>query len=116
MQEADVRTHTFTWHRPPDGAAAAPRGRAYLEALRDGSIPPPPMVALLGFRLVEVGDGRVVFTAEPQEYLYNGIGLVHGGFAAALFDTAVGCAAGTCVGAEPGGGHDGICTCVSSSR
>jgi uncharacterized protein (TIGR00369 family) len=95
MERDRLRTHTFTWHDPiaSMAIARAMSGREYLEALRDGKLPPPPMVALLGISLVEVHDGRVVFEAEPREYLYNGIGLVHGGFAATMFDSAIGCAA-----------------------
>lgn len=75
-------------------AAIAPTiaGREFLERLRDGRLPPPPFIALLGLRLETIEDGRVVFTAEPGEHLYNGIGLVHGGFVASLFDSAIGCA------------------------
>jgi uncharacterized protein (TIGR00369 family) len=95
MERGQLRTHTFTWHDPMISAAAARgmSGREYLEALRDGKLDPPPMVALMGMSLVEVGDGRVVFAAEAREYLYNGIGLVHGGFAATMLDSAIGCAA-----------------------
>src|SRR5471032_1761928 len=95
MEQDQLRTHTFSWHDPMIAVAAARSmsGREYLEALRDGTIPPPPMVALMGISLVEVHDGRVVFEAHAREYLYNGIGLVHGGFAATMFDSAIGCAA-----------------------
>jgi uncharacterized protein (TIGR00369 family) len=99
MEQDQLRTHTFTWRDPAIAMAAARSmsGREYLEALRDGIVPPPPMVALMGISLVEVHDGRVVFEAHPREYLYNGIGLVHGGFAATMFDSAIGCAAITMV-------------------
>ncbi len=46
----------------------------------------------MGFTLAEVAEGRAVFTGEPGEYLYNPIGAVHGGFAMALLDSAMGCA------------------------
>lgn len=102
MHGESERTRTFTWHDPLAALAAAHRmtGRRYLEALRDGTVPPAPMVELMGFHLLEVGDGRVVFTAQPQEYYYNGIGLMHGGFAATLLDTSIGCAVITTVPAE----------------
>ena len=35
---------------------------------------------------------RVVWEAEPGEYLYNPIGTVHGGFATTLLDSAMGTA------------------------
>ena len=52
----------------------------------------PAMLELLGIRLVEVGEGRVVFSATADERFYNGTGVAHGGFAATLLDTALGCA------------------------
>ena len=42
--------------------------------------------------ITEVSEGRVVFTAEPAEYHYNPLGTVHGGIAATLLDSAMGCA------------------------
>ena len=36
-----------------------------------------------------------VFAGTPAEYHYNPIGVVHGGFAATLFDSALGCAVHT---------------------
>lgn len=46
----------------------------------------------LGFKLVEVGDGRAVFTGAPDERTYNPLGTVHGGYAATLLDSACGIA------------------------
>ena len=70
-------------------------GLEFFRQMMAGVQPPPPMVALLGMRLVEVADGRVVFTAEPAEGFYNGLGVVHGGFAATMLDSALGCAINT---------------------
>jgi uncharacterized protein (TIGR00369 family) len=47
---------------------------------------------LLGFHLVEIEEGRAVFEGLPEFRLYNPIGTVHGGFAATLLDSALGCA------------------------
>ena len=44
------------------------------------------------FTLVEVEEGRVVFEGTPGAHVYNPIGTVHGGYAAALLDSACGCA------------------------
>jgi len=46
----------------------------------------------LGFRLHTLEAGFVVFEGEPNESVYNPIGTVHGGYAATLLDSAVGCA------------------------
>ena len=46
----------------------------------------------MNFNIVEVGEGRAVFAVDPAEYHYNPIGVVHGGLAATLLDSAMGCA------------------------
>jgi len=40
----------------------------------------------------------VTFVGEPGEHLYNPIGVVHGGFAMTLLDSAMGCAVHTTLG------------------
>jgi len=67
-------------------------GIAFLEAIRTGELPPPPIAALLGFEIVEVERGRVTFAMDPAEKHYNPIGMVHGGVTATLLDTVMGCA------------------------
>src|SRR5919205_3622221 len=94
-EEADEgRTRTFSWEDPRALAEAA-RGLTGLEFLRkvaSGELPRPPISALMNFGLTELGEGRAVFTAEPAEYHYNPIGVFHGGLAATLLDSAMGCA------------------------
>ena len=46
----------------------------------------------LGFSLVEIEEGRTVFSGTPGPEAYNPIGTVHGGYAATLLDSACGCA------------------------
>lgn len=46
----------------------------------------------LKFSVLEMEEGRVVFGGQPDEDVYNPIGTVHGGYAATLLDSAVGCA------------------------
>lgn len=46
----------------------------------------------VGFDLVEVAEGLVVFEGMPGLEVYNPIGTVHGGYAATLLDSACGCA------------------------
>ena len=43
-------------------------------------------------RLVSVGDGEAVFVCEPDEAVYNPIGMVHGGWLCTLLGSAAGCA------------------------
>lgn len=52
----------------------------------------PPIGETLDFGLVEVEEGRAVFEGVPGPHSYNPLGLVHGGYAAALLDSACGCA------------------------
>lgn len=52
----------------------------------------PPIAATLQFTLVEVEAGRALFRATPGPHAYNPIGVVHGGYAATLLDSACGCA------------------------
>ena len=40
-------------------------GLSALRAMIAGALPPPPIATLLGFHLVEVDEGRVVFAAVP---------------------------------------------------
>ena len=67
-------------------------GIEYFRKMMAGELPRPAMLELLGIRLTEVDEGRVVFTATAEERFYNGTGVAHGGFAASLLDTALGCA------------------------
>jgi uncharacterized protein (TIGR00369 family) len=89
-----VRTRTITWEDPVPGARAgrAMSGLDYLKAIQEGRIPPPPIAVLVDMRIVEVSEGRVVFAAQPAEFHYNPLGAVHGGLAATLLDSALGCA------------------------
>lgn len=56
------------------------------------------LFALLQFAPVSVEHGRVVIGADPTPDHFNTGGSVHGGFTAALLDTAMGCAAVTMTG------------------
>ena len=56
----------------------------------------------LAFTLVEVEEGRTVFEGEPGPHAYNPIGTVHGGYAAALLDSACGCAVHSMLRADQG--------------
>src|SRR5574340_606423 len=67
-------------------------GLAFLRGIISGEHPHPPMSQLLGFHLAEVERGRAVFEGLPEFRHYNPIGTVHGGFAATLLDSALGCA------------------------
>jgi uncharacterized protein (TIGR00369 family) len=67
-------------------------GLDFLKGIVNGTQPHPPMSELLGFYLIEIDEGRAVFEGLPEFRHYNPIGSVHGGFAATLLDSALGCA------------------------
>ena len=67
-------------------------GLGFLNAIISGELPNPPMSETLGFHLKEAVPGRAVFEGLPEFRHYNPIGTVHGGFAATLLDSALGCA------------------------
>jgi uncharacterized protein (TIGR00369 family) len=80
---------------PADAALVARRramgGLAFFKHMLEGQMPQAPMTKLLKMKLLEVEEGRVVFGARPARAHYNGMGVVHGGFAATLLDSALGC-------------------------
>ena len=67
-------------------------GLEFLRSMISGKAPQPPMAVTLGFRIVDASEGFAAFEGLPEFRLYNPIGTVHGGFAAALLDSALGCA------------------------
>lgn len=88
------RTRTVKWEDPRhlSDAARGLSGLEFLQKIVAREFPPPPLAVMLNFDLVEVGQGYATFGVEPAEYHYNPIGVVHGGLAATLLDSAMGCA------------------------
>jgi uncharacterized protein (TIGR00369 family) len=76
---------------PPDQAMRR-SGIQFLSDIIEGKLPQPPICATLGFHLTEASEGHARFDGLPEFRHYNPIGSVHGGFAATLLDSAVGCA------------------------
>ncbi|RTE88916.1 MULTISPECIES: PaaI family thioesterase [Bradyrhizobium] len=94
---AQRRQRVVDWQAPAPVARAA-MGLSGMDAMlgiRDGRLPPPPFAKLIGFIVAVVEPGRIVMELEPREDLENTIGLIHGATAAALLDTAMGCAIST---------------------
>jgi uncharacterized protein (TIGR00369 family) len=98
------RERVVDWQAPiaVAKAAAAMSGLEVMRAIRDGLLPEPPMARLIDFRLRVAEPGRIVMELEPHESLENTIGLLHGATAAALLDTAMGCAVTTMLPAGQG--------------
>ncbi len=86
-----------------DIATIEPSGLDQIRALKDGSSDYRGIAHLLDFRPVEVEDGFVAFEGHPTKSVSNPIGSVHGGYAATLLDSAMGCAVHTRM--KPGQGY-----------
>lgn len=67
-------------------------GLAFLRAIAEGRLPRPPISRTLGFALTAVDKGTATFEGRPGPEHYNPIGSVHGGYAATLLDSCMGCA------------------------
>jgi uncharacterized protein (TIGR00369 family) len=90
-KEMDANDHAKVGIVPRD-VAGSMTGLAFLTALLDGSLVRPPFSETMGIRPVELELGRVVFEGTPSERFYNPMGTIHGGWIAALLDTAMACA------------------------
>jgi uncharacterized protein (TIGR00369 family) len=102
---SETRVRTFEWEDPKDLAAAAHgmSGLQFMQSIAAGVHPPPPIAQLMEMRIAEVEHGRAVFALEPRDWMYNPIGSVHGGVAATILDSCMGCAVHTTL--EPGVGY-----------
>ena len=101
----DTRSRTITWQDPAATAAVGAKmaGLEYVRAVQSGELPPPPIATLMNFSIAELDEGRAVFIGEPGEEHYNPIGVVHGGYASTILDSALGCAVHTTL--PPGVGY-----------
>ncbi|NEK57931.1 PaaI family thioesterase [Geodermatophilus sabuli] len=100
----EPRTRTVAWHDPMVTAAGAlvRTGLETMEAIRDGILPPPPIAMLVQLGISSLEEGRVEFTCDVDESVYNPIGVVHGGLVCTVLDTVVGCAVHTTLPAGVG--------------
>jgi uncharacterized protein (TIGR00369 family) len=99
-----MRERTVVWADPARTAAEGARlaGLDFIRAIASGELPRPPIGELLDMDIVEADPGRVVFRCEVAEWMYNPIGSVHGGIAATLLDSCMGCAVHTLLDAGVG--------------
>lgn len=93
----DRRSRTFSWEDPAAlrEAGSTMSGLEFMNSVLDGKLPRPPIAATMDFTGTEAEEGRVVFVGEPREFHYNPLGVVHGGYAMTLLDSAMGCAVQT---------------------
>ena len=66
-------------------------GLELMEMMIAGELPRPPMSGKMNFFLAEAGDGYAAFRGTPLREHYNPAGVVHGGWAATILDSALGC-------------------------
>jgi uncharacterized protein (TIGR00369 family) len=76
----------------PIADAIAMSPPAFFDAIGRGELPRPPMGELMDFVPVEWASGYFVFQGTPDARHYNPLGSVHGGYAATLLDSCMGCA------------------------
>jgi len=76
----------------PADVLASMSGLDFLQKMFSGELPHATMMQQVGFTRGSAEPGFVVFQAMPGPQHYNPIGSVHGGFAATLLDSAMGCA------------------------
>lgn len=104
-EDSATRSRRFSWDDPAVLAGASmsgASGEAVMKAIMAGELPPPPIAQMLGMELIEVSHGHAVFALEPAEWMYNPLGTVHGGIAATLLDSCMGCAIHTTLPAGTG--------------
>ena len=67
-------------------------GLEFMQRLLKGEIAGAPIAGTLNLSLLEVDEGRVVFSGTPEFGALNPSGAVHGGWYGTLLDSALGCA------------------------
>lgn len=93
------RSRHYEWDATPLDRTllATLPGIEIIRRVAAGHLPPPSMAVTMGMDLVadEIEEGRVIFQGRPGDHVLNPLGTVHGGFAATLLDSAMGCAVHT---------------------
>ena len=92
----------ITYGVTPLDTARTLDGIELIEGMATGRFPAPPISRMLGMTMDEVELGRVVFGYTPVFDHYNPLGSVHGGIAATLLDSVMGCCVHTTLKAGTG--------------
>ncbi|MDB5827268.1 MAG: aromatic compound catabolic protein [Variovorax sp.] len=96
-------------HAGPGPGVARPEeiegmsGLEVMQAMIAGKIPYAAIAKTLNFTVVEVSPGVAIFQGEPLAEHLNPLGTIHGGWAATLLDSALGCSIHTMM--PPGRGY-----------
>ncbi len=91
-EEEAVRARAGKVGKASPQDVAGKSGLEMLVAMIAGELPRVPMGATLDFMLVRAEPGLAVFQGHPRFAHYNPLNTVHGGWAATLLDSAMGCA------------------------
>jgi uncharacterized protein (TIGR00369 family) len=93
----EQQTRTYTWGDPErmNKAGQGLSGLEFMRLLATDALGRTPMLATLNYRFGAVSEGYIEFICEPGEFMYNPNGVIHGGVAATLLDTAASCAVAT---------------------
>ncbi|MCZ4500329.1 MAG: hypothetical protein JWQ74_2884 [Marmoricola sp.] len=81
---------------------AALTGLETMKLIVAGELPPPGIAVLLGMTVVAVSEGTATFELSPDLRMTNPIGSIHGGIAATILDSCLGCAVHTTLPAGVG--------------
>ena len=71
---------------------AAMSGLEFMQGILQGTLPRPPISAVLNYSLDAVAEGHVVFRGTPNFDHTNPMGTVHGGWYGTLLDSCMACA------------------------
>jgi len=90
MESID-RKRTIIWQDPKKNTRDVSNvsGLDYLRSIQNEIIAPPPVAMLIGYKILNVKNGHVVYELDPKEYHYNPFSSVHGGIISTLLDTAM---------------------------
>ncbi|TLX58510.1 PaaI family thioesterase [Stutzerimonas nosocomialis] len=103
QEEQDVRARLAPVGTLPLAEVAGMDPKDFFGGIGRGELPRPPIGELLGFVPIHWDDGLFVFQGWPNATHYNPLGSVHGGYAATLLDSCMGCAIHTRL--KPGQGY-----------
>ncbi len=83
-------------------AVATMTGLDLMRAMVGGTLPGAPIGRVMNMRGIAADPGTVTFEGSPGPEHYNPLGTVHGGYAATLLDSCMGCAVHTTLAAGMG--------------
>jgi uncharacterized protein (TIGR00369 family) len=98
----DPTTRKIEYGVTPTDVMASMKGIDFIRAAFDGKLPTPPILQNIEPFDFSAEPGVVSFHSIPGFRHYNPIGSVHGGYAATLLDSAMGCAVHTMLPAGSG--------------